>query len=208
MLKRLSVFLVVIVLTGLMVIPALADEEPVEIYFFPGGSPGGTFATVVYNGAREAEELLGDLVEVHYMWSDWSPQKMITQFQQALAANPDGIAIMGHPGVVAYEPFVKEAIEQGIIVTSQNATLPELEKQYAGKGFGYVGQGLYESGYTLGEATVRLAALNEGDKALVWGLKSQPTRGQRTIGAIDALTEAGVEVSYMECTDRYPAELL
>lgn len=199
MLKRFSVLLLVVfVLAGLMVLPVMAEEEPIEIYFFPGGSPGGTFATVVYNGAKEAAEILGDRVKVNYMWSDWSPQKMVNQLQQAIAANPDGIAIMGHPGDKAYEPFVKQAIEQGIIVTSQNATLPELEKKYAGKGFGYVGQGLYESGYTLGEATVRMAGLKEGDKALVWGLKSQPTRGQRTRGAIDALEETGVKVDYME----------
>lgn len=202
MFKKVSIILLAVtLLIGLMAIPAMAaehEEEPVEIYFFPGGSPGGTFATVVYNGAQKAAEILGDRVNVHYRWSEWSPQKMVTQFQEAVAANPDGIAIMGHPGDDAYEPFVKEAREKGIIVTSQNTTLPKLEARYSGDGFGYVGQELYPSGQTLGKGCVERFDLGEDDKALVWGLKSKPTRGQRTQGVIDALEDAGLEVDYME----------
>lgn len=202
MFKKVSIILLAVtLLIGLIAIPAMAEgheEEPVEIYFFPGGSPGGTFATVVYNGAEKAAEILGDRVNVHYRWSEWSPQKMVTQFQEAVAADPDGIAIMGHPGVDAYEEFVDEAIAEGIIVTSQNTTLPDLEAKYSGDGFGYVGQELYPSGQTLGKGCVERFDLGEGDKALVWGLKSKPTRGQRTRGVIDALEDAGLEVDYME----------
>jgi simple sugar transport system substrate-binding protein len=201
MLKKINLLLLVVLVCVLFLnLPAIAqeNEDPVVIYFFPGGSPGGTFATVVYNGARAAEEILGDRVEVRYLWSEWSPEKMVDQLQQAVAADPDGIAIMGHPGDEAYRPFVKEAEERGIIVTSQNTTLPELEKSYASNGFGYVGQELYESGYTLGEGAIARAGLKEGDKALVWGLLSQPTRGLRTKGAIDAFEEIGMEVDYLE----------
>jgi len=73
-------------------------SEPLDIYFFCGGPPGGTFATVVYDGARAAADILGDHVRVHYVWSDWNPHKMVSQFQEAVAANPDGICVMGHPG--------------------------------------------------------------------------------------------------------------
>jgi len=188
-----------LVLIGLVVAPLMAqDEEPVRIYFFPGGPPGGSFAVVVYNGAKAAAEILGDRVSVEYVWSNWSPQKMVTQFQEAVAANPDGIAIMGHPGDDALEPFVDKALKKGIIVTSQNTTLPRLEARYKGEGFGYVGQELYASGHLLGKAAAKRAGLEEGDKALVWGLKHEPTRGQRTRGAIDALEEAGVEVDYLD----------
>ncbi|MDK2952596.1 MAG: simple sugar transport system substrate-binding protein [Kosmotogales bacterium] len=185
----------------LLVLPAMtfaAEDDPVVIYFFPGGSPGGTFATVVYNGAVHAADILGDRVEMHYLWSNWSPQTMVTQLEQAIAANPDGIAIMGHPGDEAYMPFVEDAEAKGIIVTSQNATLPELQAEFASKGFGYVGQGLYSSGWMLGTGVVNKAGLKEGDRALVWGLRSQPTRGQRTQGAIDALEDAGVIVDYID----------
>ncbi|MTI59907.1 MAG: substrate-binding domain-containing protein [Firmicutes bacterium] len=202
MFKKLSIMMLsLLLMTGLMAASARAVEDiddPVEIYFFPGGSPGGTFATVVYNGAKKAEEILGDRVKIYYRWSEWSPQKMVSQFQQAVAANPDGIAIMGHPGDDAYEPFVEEAIEKGIIVTSQNTTLPRLEGRYTSEGFGYVGQELYPSGQLLGKGCIDRFSLGDGDKALVWGLKSKPTRGQRTQGVIDALEEAGIKVDYME----------
>lgn len=200
MTRRVALFALITFLSLALMVPGTsrAQEDPVEIYFFPGGAPGGTFASVVFNGAKHAEEVLGDRVDVKYKWSDWSPQKMVSQFQQAIAANPDGIAIMGHPGTQAYRRFVKQAREKGIIVTSQNVPLPELEQKYKSEGFGYVGQELYPSGKTLGEAAVKRADLGEGDKALVWGLKSQPARGKRTRGVIDALKEAGLEVDYME----------
>ena len=116
----------------------------VNIVFFPGGSPGGSFETVVYNGAVQATADLGPTTQ--YVWSDWQPDKMVTQLQQAIATKPDGIAIMGHPGDEAYKPLVDEAEAQGIIITSQNTQLPQLEAEYTGNGFGYAGATLYTQG--------------------------------------------------------------
>ena len=79
----------------------------VNLVFFPGGTPGGGFETVVYNGAKAAEAAFGP--KITYQWSDWDPNKMITQFQQALATKPDGIAVMGHPGDAAFDPLIKQA---------------------------------------------------------------------------------------------------
>jgi len=201
MLKKLNFLLMVSVLgLALLSVPAISQkkERPIVIYFFSGGPPGGTFSTVVYNGAKTAAEILGDKVSVRYMWSDWNPQKMVSQFQEAVAVRPDGIAIMGHPGVDALKPFIDEAEKVGIIVTSQNVTLPELEEKYKANGFGYAGQDLYGSGYMLGKAAMERAGLGKGDRALVWGLKRLPTRGLRTRGAIDALEKAGLTVGYLE----------
>ena len=36
---------------------------------------------------------------------------------------------------------------------------------------------------------------------MVWGLLSQPTRGERTQGAKEALEEAGLTVDYLEIDD-------
>lgn len=168
----------------------------VDIVFFPGGPPGGVFATVVYNGAMQAAEDLGPNVEV--VWSDWDPEKMVRQFVDAAATNPDGIAVMGHPGEDAFEPVIADAIADGIIVTSQNTTLDRIEAQYFGQGFGYVGQELYVAGYSLGQEALRRSGVTEGDRAMVWGLLSQPTRGLRTQGVIDAFEEAGLVVDYLE----------
>ncbi|PJF26037.1 MAG: hypothetical protein CUN53_09725, partial [Phototrophicales bacterium] len=40
--------------------------------------------------------------------------------------------------------------------------------------------------------------LGEGDRAMVWGLLSQPGRGERTRGVIEGLEAAGVTVDYLE----------
>lgn len=42
--------------------------EDVSITFFPGGNEGCPFASVVYRGAKAAEEDLG--CKVDYVWSD------------------------------------------------------------------------------------------------------------------------------------------
>lgn len=182
-------------------------QERLVIYFFPGGPPGCPFATVVYNGARAAAEILGGRVEVRYIWSDWNPEKMVSQFQEAVAARPHGICIMGHPGDEAFAPFVAEARAKGIIVTSMNTTLPTLQEKYRADGFGYVGQDLYGSGYMLGEAVVQRARLKPGDRALVWGLMyREPTRGLRTKGVVDALKAAGVIVEYIEISPEVDAD--
>jgi simple sugar transport system substrate-binding protein len=168
----------------------------VKIVFFPGGPAGGVFANNVYNGARQAEVDLGP--KVQYIFSDWDPQKMIAQFKEAAATRPDGIAVMGHPGDAAFDPLIEDAEARGIIVTSQNTQLPKMEQKYAAKGFGYVGQDLYGSGYALGTEALRRSGLKKGARAMVWGLLSQPTRGLRTKGVIDALRKAGLTVDYLE----------
>jgi simple sugar transport system substrate-binding protein len=175
-----------------------------DIVFFPGGSPGGPFATVVYNGAVQAAADLGANMET--VWSDWNPEKMITQFSEAVATNPDGIAIMGHPGDEAFAPLVEDAEAKGIIVTSMNTQLADLQAQYAANGFGYVGAILYDAGYALGTEAVNRFGLQAGDQAFVWGLLAQAGRGERTQGVVDALEDAGLEVIYQEIDDATNAD--
>jgi simple sugar transport system substrate-binding protein len=168
----------------------------VRIVFFPGGPQGGVFAVNVYNGAVQAASDLG--CKVSYVWSNWDPQQMIQQFREAVATRPDGICIMGHPGDEAFDSLIADAESKGIIVTSMNTTLDKAEAQYAAKGFGYVGAELYAAGHALGVQAVSVFKLKKGDRAMVWGLLSQPARGERTKGVIDALKEAGMVVDYNE----------
>jgi simple sugar transport system substrate-binding protein len=167
-----------------------------KIVFFPGGTPGGGFEQVVYNGALAAAADTG--ADVQYVWSDWLPDKMISQFQQAVATKPDGIAIMGHPGDTAFDPLIDDAESQGIIVTSMNTQLPTAQAKYAPSGFGYVGAILYDAGYALGQEAVKRSGVKSGDKAFLWGLLSQAGRGERTKGVKDALEKAGLTVIYQE----------
>ncbi|MBN1453128.1 MAG: substrate-binding domain-containing protein [Anaerolineales bacterium] len=189
--------------------PAPAAQEGgwcsgTNIVFFPGGSPGGGFETVVYNGAVQAAADTGANVE--YLWSDWDPAKMVTQLQEAVATNPDGIAIMGHPGDEAYKDIVDQAEAEGIVITSMNTQTAGLQAQYATKGYGYVGAILHDAGYALGKEAATRAGLVAGDKAFVWGLVAQAGRGERTQGIIDALEDLGVEVVYQEIDDATNAE--
>jgi simple sugar transport system substrate-binding protein len=160
----------------------------VKLVFFPGGTAGGGFEQVVYNGAVQAAKDTG--ANVQYVWSDWDAAKMITQFQAAAATKPDGIAIMGHPGDTAFDPLIDAAEAQGIIVTSMNTQVPLAQAKYAGNGFGYSGAINYSAGYALGQEAVKES-----------GLKAQAGRGQRTQGVQDALEKAGLKVIYQEIDD-------
>jgi simple sugar transport system substrate-binding protein len=143
---------------------------------------------------------------VEYVWSDWNPEQMVTGFQQAAATQPDGIAIMGHPGDDAFQAVVDDARAEGIIVTSQNTTLPALEAKYASGGFGYVGAELYSAGYALGAEAVNRFGFGDGDRAMVWGLLAQAGRGERTRGVIEALEAGGMTVDYLEIDDATNAD--
>jgi len=206
--KKLTLIVMAVFLVVFVAGSAYAQEgkhfEGIRIRFFAGGPPGCPFASVVLRGAEAAEQDLGPSVE--YVFSDWDPEKMVTQFREAVAAQPDGIAIYGVPGDDALAPLIEQAIEQGTIVTSLNTSLPEAEAQYAGVGFGYVGADLYYAGYNLGREAVEVFGLGEGDRAMVWGLLSQPTRGKRTQGAIDAFEEAGLVVDYIEISPEVNAD--
>jgi simple sugar transport system substrate-binding protein len=175
-----------------------------SIVFFPGGPSGGPFATVVYNGAVQAAKDTG--ADVQYVWSDWDPATMITQFQQAMATNPDGIAVMGHPGDEAFDPLIEQAESQGIIVTSMNVQLPKMQAKYSSNGFGYAGAIQYSAGHALGAEAVKESGLGSGDTAFLWGLLSQAGRGERTKGVKDALEEAGMTVVYQEIDDKTNAD--
>jgi len=193
-------FAILVILAVLVAFAAPAQQakwaSKVRIAFFPGGPAGGVFAVNVYNGAKQAELDLG--CKVDYIWSDWDPQKMIQQFREVAATRPDGIAVMGHPGDEAFDPLIIDAESKGIIVTAQNTELPKMEAIYSANGFGYVGAENYPAGHALGVQSVSVFKLKKGDRAMVWGLLSQPTRGLRTKGVIDALKEAGLTVDYLE----------
>ena len=173
--------------------PAAQFCSGMKITFFPGGTPGGSFETVVYNGAKAAQAAFGP--DVSYQWSNWDPATMITQFQQAVATKPDGIAVMGHPGDASFDSLIDGAIKQGIAITVMNTELPLAE---AAHGLGYTGAVLHDAGAALANEAIKRGGLKSGDEVFVWGLAAQPGRGERTKGITDALTAAGMKVDYLE----------
>lgn len=171
--------------------------DGVKIAAFPGGPQGGVFANNVYNGFRQAELDLGP--KVTYYFSNWDPNTMLQQIQQAIATKVDGIATYGFGGDDATDPLVDTARKDGIIFTTLNTSLPKAQAKYAPEGFGYVGAPNYDAGFALGAEAAKRAKLASGDEVFVWGLKGQGgDRGQRTVGVIDAFTKAGAKVIYQE----------
>ena len=144
-----------------------------------GGTAGDASTLARTNGAKAAAAALG--IKLVEQYSGWDPQKMIDQFKEAMAAKPDGIVIMGHPGEDAFAALVDEAESQGIIVTSGNNPLPNIEAKYQTKGFGYAGANLHDGGYLTGQAMVA-AGLKAGDEALVYDIWHQEGRSESSQG--------------------------
>jgi simple sugar transport system substrate-binding protein len=175
-----------------------------DIVFFAGGALGDSLATIIYNGARDAERDLGPTVT--YRFSNWDPALMLTQFDEAVAGKPHGIAIMGHPGSEAFRSRVQAAQAAGITVTSQNVNLGQLEDAGREKGFGYVGEDLAATGKKLVAGALARHPLAKGDRVLVWGQQGQTGTAARSQAMIEALTAAELLVDLKEITTAVAAD--
>ena len=173
--------------------PAAAQETGPQwcagktIRFFVGGAEGDAFASIVLRGAQAAEADLGPTVE--YVFSGWDVEKMTQQLREAIAAQPDGIAMMGHPGDAAIMPLAEEAAAAGIKMMYQNVDVPTVRAKYGG---GYVGANLGPQGRALGEEAVRQFGLGAGDAAIVFVPLGQPGRDLRELSTAQALEDAGL----------------
>jgi len=163
--------------------------EGIKIHFNHGGHC--PFGLTVKRGAEAATKDLGCSTE--YFDADWVPETMVKQFKDSIAAKPDGIAVMGHPGYDGYADLFEKAYAAGIVVTIVNVDIPELRKKYGPNGCGYVGQELYASGYKVGEACFKYG-LKEGDRAAVFSVWEMYPRNLRAMGAEDALKKGGAIV--------------
>jgi simple sugar transport system substrate-binding protein len=177
--------------------PTTTGKE-IVVYMQMGGQQGDPSTLARTNGAKAAAAALG--IKLIEQYSGWDSQKMIDQFKEAIAAKPDGIVIMGHPGEDAMGPLVDQAEELGIIVTSGNNPLPTIEAKYQTKGFGYAGADLHAGGYLTGTAMIA-AGLKKGDEALVYDIWHQEGRSKSPQGIMDALTDAGLTVDKLDVTD-------
>ena len=132
---------------------ALAQDAPgagLVMYMQMGGNAGDGATLARQTGAAEAAKALG--VELHEQFSAWAPETMINQFKEAMAANPNCIEIMGHPGSAAFHDLVAQAVGQGIVVTVGNSPMTDLQTEFGPKGLGYAGVDLYAGGKLTAEA--------------------------------------------------------
>lgn len=177
--------------------PVSADPigKGLVMYMQMGGNAGDGATLARQTGAKEAAEALG--VDLKSQFSKWEPETMINQFKEAMAAKPNCIEIMGHPGSVAFHDLVKQAVDQGIVVTDGNSPLTDLQKEFGPKGFGYAGVDLYAGGALTANAMIA-QGLKAGDQAVVWGIFSQAERGQSEKGLADTLEKAGLKVDRLD----------
>lgn len=185
-----------LVLSLMLTFGLVNASEKLTIYFDAGGSAGDNFGTVISNGAKAAAKDLG--VELKIYYSDWDPNKMVENFRTYSATMPDGMVIMGHPGDELYKPLIDKAIKDGIIVTTIDTPLKANQKNHATTGFGYAGSDNYSAGISMANEALKFFDLKKGDRVMVWGLLSQPTRGDRAKAMIEVLEGAGLVVDYVE----------
>jgi simple sugar transport system substrate-binding protein len=198
MIKKLVLLSVLLIMS----VPAFAQIEELEkqgwcegvsIRFFAGGSEGDAFAGIVYRGALAAARDLG--ADVQYVFSGWQSETMVQQLREAVAQEPTGIAMMGHPGGEAIMPLAEEAAAKGIIMMYQNVDVPDVRAAFGG---GYVGAQLGPQGVALGQEAIRQFGLKEGDEAIVIVNLEQRERAQRELGVWEALEGVGVKIVHIQ----------
>lgn len=165
--------------------------EGQTIRVFSGGPAGGAFNSIIDRGALQAGEDTGANVEIIY--SDWDFDRMVQQLREAISQQPDGIAMMGHPGDDALMPLAQQAADAGIPIMYMNVDVPDVRAAF---GSGYVGATLYDQGVSLGEETLRLAGdrLQPGQTAIVMSRWESENRAQRELGLVDVLEDFGMNV--------------
>ncbi len=185
--------------------PASADPigKGLVMYMQMGGNPGDGATLARQTGAKEAAQALG--VEVKEQFSRWAPETMIAQFKEAMAAKPNCIEIMGHPGSAAFHDLVKRAVDEGIVVTSGNAPLTDLQNEFGPKGFGYSGVDLYAGGALTAKAMLA-QDLKAGDEAVVWGKFGSAERAISETGLAETLEKAGLKVDRQVITQEVDSD--
>ena len=178
--------------------------EGLVMYMQMGGNPGDGATLARQTGAAQAAEALG--VDLKEQFSAWAPETMINQFKEAVAARPDCIEIMGHPGSAAFRDLVADAVGQGIVVTVGNSPMTDLQAEFGAQGTGYAGVDLYAGGKLTAEAMLA-QGLKAGDEAMVYGVFSQAERGQSEKGLADTLEAAGLTVDRLEITQEVNSDV-
>lgn len=182
---------------------ALRDNwcKDVKLRFFSGGAEGDAFGTIVYNGAKQAQNDTG--AQVDFVFSGWNSEKMVQQLREAVASKPNGIAMMGHPGDDAIFPLAEQAAKDGIKMMYQNVPVPKVVAAFGG---GYVGAQQEPQGRALGVEAVRLGGLKAGDTAIMIGPFANENRGARERGTVMAMEEAGVKVVKIDSPTEWAAD--
>jgi simple sugar transport system substrate-binding protein len=148
------------------------------------------FFTPTQYGAEDACKLLG----VDYQWTgsvNSVVAEMVDATNTAITSKADGLAL----AVVDKEAFrapVDRALDAGIPVVSFNADGAREDK--GTNRLAYIGQGLYESGYALGQRA--LAQIDSGEVAGFIATPGQLNIQPRIDGAQQAFLDSGKPVTF------------
>ena len=170
------------------------DRQPVDggltIYMQLGGNPGGPATLARELGARDAARVLDvKLIEQH---SQWNPQRMLQQANEALSAAPDAIIVMGHPGTEAMTAFLNRAKRDGVTVVVGNNNLP-------GSGASYFGLDNFDAGANLARLSIQEGGLKADDSVVVYGAFVEGAPGANVaLGSLAALDKAGVSYDKLQ----------
>jgi simple sugar transport system substrate-binding protein len=170
----------------------------IKIRFFAGGNAGDQFASVVVNGAKQAQADLG--CSLDFVYSNWDPSQMVQQLRTTIAEGPDGIAMMGHPGDSALLPLAKQAHDKGVLMEYQNVDVPKVIAAYGG---GYVGANLFKEGQRLGSTALGQFGLHAGQTAVIFGNFGIPGIAPRDLGIVSALENHGLKVVKVVQQDQF-----
>jgi simple sugar transport system substrate-binding protein len=175
-----------------------AVDSGMTIYFQLGGNPGDSATLARELGAREAARVLN--VELREQHAGWDPQRMLVQANEALAASPDAIVVMGHPGTEAMTSFLNKAKEAGIVVVVNNNALP-------GTSMSYIGLDNYGAGRNLATLTIDNGNLKEGDKVVVYGAFIEGAPGADVAqGTSEVLAEKNIAFDALQWSNEAVAD--
>lgn len=150
------------------------------------------FWGLMERGANEAAAQNG----VKVTWTqgtEFSVEETVTRMQAAIAAKPD-VMVVTDIDPAAFEPLMREAQDQGIVVININAASPEDDPPYAF----YVGADEYIAGRAAAEAVLANADPALARAACAIQVQGHIALEQRCQGYTDVLEEAGVIVDKID----------
>jgi simple sugar transport system substrate-binding protein len=148
------------------------------------------FFTPTQYGATDACKLLG----CEFQWTgskDSIVAEMVNATRTAVTAKADGLALAVVDKTAFREP-VDQALDAGIPVVTYNAD--GARDDVGTNRLAYIGQGLYESGYALGQRAVE--QIDGGDVAGFIATPGQLNIQPRIDGAEAAIKESGKQINF------------
>lgn len=151
------------------------------------------FSQLLERGAREAAGTFG--IDLTVTDSSWDPPVILDQARSAIVGGQHAVSVLGHPGDADLRPVVADGVARGVVLTCHNVDVPGVRAEFAGDGFGYVGNDQRGAGIALAEGCLRSLRLESGQRAVVFAATRAllSARIQRPRAIVERLRQAGIE---------------